>query len=139
MSFRIFNSVDLVVVIDTTTWEVQKFPLDNIWYQYTATEAPIIYSVYQINPERKLVLDHPYTEFQDVDGCSFSDDIALQAYLDEILGKKEVSPEYTTRGNDKYLKTSDQSNNTLLCDILKEIKQMNIQLSLITGDEIRRT
>ena len=90
MSFRIFNSVDMVVVIDDSTWEVQKFPLDNIWYQYDNLEAPILYSVYQINPERKLVLEQPYTAFKNSFGDVFDTDVLLQAYLDEVLSSKET-------------------------------------------------
>lgn len=136
MSYRIFNSVDLVVVIDTVTWDVQKFPLDNIWYQYNNIEAPILYSIYQIDPERPIILDQPYTAFQDKDGNKFGDDLSLASYLDNVLGRKEISAEYTVRGNDRYLKTSDISNEILLTDILLELKKINVQLSLITDETI---
>lgn len=91
MSYRIFNSDNMLVLINTSTWRVEKLPKNKCWYEYVNTDAPIIYSLYYDVPERDLVLDAEYTAFQKEDGTSFSSDTELMAYLDIVLGSSDVS------------------------------------------------
>jgi len=85
MSFRIFNSVDLVVIVNTTTFDVEKFEKRGIWYSFNNLVAPILYSIYQRDPERPLVLDQPHTSFLDKNSVGFADDTALQTHLDGLF------------------------------------------------------
>jgi hypothetical protein len=91
MSYRIYNSKGLFVVVDTVTWEVYKKETTSLWYNYNSIKAPIVYSIYQRDPERPLVLDQSYTEFTTEDGTTFADDAALQNYLDFTLGASRPS------------------------------------------------
>lgn len=140
MAFRIYNSVDMVVILDDSTWEVEKFEKGGMWYSYKSTDAPILYSIYQRTPERPLILNEPCSSFKTKSGEGFENDLLLQDYLDEVLASKEleVNLETIKRGNENFLKTIDQSSEIVLGDILEEIKVMNIHLSLITGEEIIR-
>ena len=85
MSFRVFNSIDMVVIIDTSTWKVEKFEKGGMWYHYNNINPPILYTIFQRSPERPLVLHAPYTEFLTEDGDAFIDDAALQSYLDFVF------------------------------------------------------
>ena len=86
MSFRVYNSGNMLVLTNTDTWRVEKFPVDKCWYKYNATDAPILYSLYYGNPERDLIIDQPYTSFENEDGSSFVSDADLQGHLDIVLG-----------------------------------------------------
>jgi hypothetical protein len=99
MSYRLYNSGNVLVFVDTahtiknggTQFWVQKLPKNKTWYSYDNTAAPILYSVYFDNPERDLIIDAQYGEFQDKDGNGFANDAALIAYLDKILGLVDKS------------------------------------------------
>ena len=95
MSYRIYLSGNMVVLLNTdykpnnkrtSTWRVEKLPRNQVWYEYNPTDAPIVYSLYYDHPERDLILDAQYGEFQKSDGSGFADDATLQAYLDATLG-----------------------------------------------------
>lgn len=85
MSFRIYRKDNAIVLIDTDSWDVQKFPIGEIWYDYVATDSPVIYSFYYRNAERILVLREPYTSFQDGKGNGFADDSEFRDYIDPLL------------------------------------------------------
>ena len=90
MSFRVYTSGNLVVFTNTATWDVDKLAFNQVWYTYKSDEAPILYSIYQRDPERPLVLDQPYTAFQKADGSGFADDASLQLYLDSLLSSSSI-------------------------------------------------
>jgi hypothetical protein len=141
MSFKVFNIDNIVVIINTDTWDVTKRSRGDIWYSYNNLEAPILYSIYQKQPETPLVLNQPCSSFITEDSSTFTNDKELIDYLDQVFNVPPTEDNLQTvkRGNDYYLKTNDISSEILLNDILEEIKIMNVQLSLITGDEIKRT
>ena len=128
--------IDMVVIIDDSTWEVEKFEKGGMWYSYNNAEAPIIYTVFQRSPERPLVLHQPYTAFTDERGNGFNNDEALQAHLDEVLAPKEVEfkLETTPHGKDNLLLVRDEDTTEILKDILIELKINNIHLSNINGE-----
>jgi hypothetical protein len=84
----------MLVFVDTahtdkngsTQFWVENLPKNKTWYSYDNTAAPILYSVYFDNPERDLVIDKQYGDFQYEDGSSFSSDSELITYLRNILG-----------------------------------------------------
>lgn len=94
MSYRLYNSGNVLVFVDTahtiknggTQFWIQKLPKNKTWYSYDNTAAPILYSVYFDNPERDLIIDAQYGQFQKEDGTVFTSDAELIAYLDKILG-----------------------------------------------------
>src|SRR5210317_793686 len=95
MSYRLYNSGNVLTFINTAYQEtlkddvqfrVEKLPKNKTWYSYNNLDAPILYSVYFDNPERDLVLNAQYGEFQYEDGTTFSSDAELIAYLDNLLG-----------------------------------------------------
>lgn len=90
MSYKIGTSGSLIVFTNTLTWDIEKIPTNEVWYAYNATDAPILYSIYQVVPERPLVLDQGYENFLDGDGNAFADDGALQTYLDSLLSVGSV-------------------------------------------------
>jgi len=136
MSFRIFNSVDLVVIIDTKTFDVEKHPFDTVWYNFNNLAAPILYSIYKKDAERPFLLDQPFTEFQDKNGNGFDNDVILQAYLDDVLGRKEINTKLETvpQGKDNLLLIRDETTNRLLKELLIEMKINNLHLSEITAE-----
>ena len=138
MSFRVYNSVDMVVILNDVTWDVEKFEKGGIWYSYNNLEAPISYSIMQRSPERPLVLHQPYTEFKDKEGNGFDNDAALQLHLDEVLAAKEldIGLETIPYGSDRLLAVKDEGANELLKGILIELKINNKHLACITGDEL---
>jgi len=82
----------MLVLINTTTWRVDKLPKDRCWYEYNNTDAPILYSLYvQVTTERDLILKAPYTAFQKEDGSAFISDVELTNYLDRVLGNNDIS------------------------------------------------
>ena len=91
MSFRVYNSGNLLVVTNTITWRVEKFPKNECWYEFINTDAPIIYSLYYKNPERSVILDIPYEEFQDEFGIVYGSDVLLQKDLDIMIGSSDIS------------------------------------------------
>ena len=91
MSYRIYNSGNLLVITNTVTWSVQKFPKNECWYEFVNTDAPITYSIYYKNPERKILLDQPYTNIQNKSGIAYTSDVLLQKDLDILLGTSDVS------------------------------------------------
>jgi len=52
------------------------------------------------------------------------------------FGGKSLATVTKTEGSLIELQTSDSNNRQLLTDILKELKKMNIQLSLMTDNEL---
>lgn len=137
MSFRIFNSVDMVVLIDTDTWEATVRPIGDIWYRYNKLEAPILYSLYQKIAESPLVLDQPFTEFEDEKGNGFEDDVALQVYLNEVLGDKENKELDTIKiGGSEVLLVTDRESHKLLCELLEEVKTTNKMFNILFHDQI---
>ena len=136
--YRIFKSVDLLVIIDTDDWLTEKFALDQSWYSYVSTEAPILYSVYQRSPERPLILDQPYTEFADEFGNVFDSDVLLQDYLDNILGKVELPSEIDTviKKGKGVLKVTNSITDDKLDNLINQMKIMNFHLSIITENFI---
>lgn len=137
MAYRIYNSVDMVVILNDVTWDVEKFEKGGMFYTYNNLEAPIIYTILQRNPERPLVLHQPYTEFKDKDGNGFDNDSALQLYLDEVLASKEFSVNLDTvsSGRDNILIVRDEKANELLKMILTELRINNLHLTEINGDQ----
>ncbi len=107
MSYRLYNSGNVLVFVDTaytnknggTQFWTQKLPRNKTWYSYDNTAAPILYSVYYDEPERDLIIDQQYGEFQDKDGNGFANDAALIAYLDKILGLVDKSFLAITKGD----------------------------------------
>lgn len=93
MTWRIFNSENLITFINTTTWSVINKPRGTVWYEYDNSKAPILYSIYQRSPEKKIVLDEPYTAFRDEKGNSFDDDVSLQKYLNRAISSN-ITPNY---------------------------------------------
>ena len=87
MGFKVFDNGNLIVFVDTATFDTQKFTNGRIWYRYNPTKAPILYSLYYGDPERPLVLDQPFGKFLTESGSSFNDDVELQNYLDSVLKK----------------------------------------------------
>jgi hypothetical protein len=127
----------MVVILNDETWAVEKFEKGGIWYSYNNLEAPIIYTIFQRSPERPLVLHQPYTAFKTKNGSSFNDDVELQDYLDEVLAAKEVSDldSVDINGNSHILTTNVE----MVCalkEILIELKTMNDQFEILTGEKI---
>ena len=137
MSFRIFNSVDLVVIINTTTWRVEKHPLDTVWYTFDNLAAPILYSIYKKDAERPFLLDQPFTAFQDENGNGFDDDVILQAHLDKVVGRKEIK-ELSTRtiGNSEVLLTNDDKILQLLEQLLQVSKNMEEMFRIVFNEDL---
>lgn len=128
----------MVVILNDETWEVEKFEKGGIWYAYNNMDAPILYRIYQRDPERQLVWLKPYTEFRDKDGYPFEDDISLQNYLDELLAFKEfnVSLDTTIRNGDSELHVKDLSTNVLLKELVGQLKVLNMHMCIITENDI---
>ena len=120
MSYRVYNSVDMVVFLNDVTWEVEKFEKGGMFYTYNNLEAPILYTIFQRSPERPIVLHKPYTEFKDKNGNGFDNDVALQDHLDEVLAQKElnIGLETIPYGSDRLLAVKDEGANELLKNIL---------------------
>jgi hypothetical protein len=138
MAYRIYNSVDMVVILNDVTWEVEKSEKGGIRYTYNNLEAPISYTILQRSPERPLVLHQPYTEFKDKEGNGFDNDADLQLHLDEVLAAKEldIGLETIPYGPDRLLAVKDEGANELLKGILIELKINNKHLACITGEEL---
>ncbi|MFY0654978.1 MAG: hypothetical protein JXQ96_23305 [Cyclobacteriaceae bacterium] len=85
MSFKIEKIKDLLVITNTDTWEVTKRTYTDVWYKFNNISNPILYSLYQKQPEKDLVLDKLYSDFLDDNGNPFSDDSSFQDYLDRNL------------------------------------------------------
>jgi len=138
MSYRIYSSVDMVVILNDDTWDVEKFEKGGMWYSYSSISAPILYSIYQRSPERQLILDKPYTSFKKKTGEGFDNDLEFQAHLDEVLASKEleVNLETLQRGNEAFLKTIDQTSNVSLSDILEVLKKIEIHLSFGSSETL---
>jgi len=139
MSFRVFNSIDMVVILNDNNWDVEKFEKGGMWYAFNNLEAPILYSIYQRSPERPLILDQPFTAFKDKKGNGFDNDIALQEHLDEVLAAKELEVKLETipLGKNNLLATRDQGSVELLKEIVIQLRINNLHLSLINDETFK--
>ena len=140
MSFKVFNIDNVVVIINTDTWDVTKRSRGEFWYSYNNLAAPIEYSIYQKQPETPLVLDQPYTAFQKEKGDTFTDDQELIDYLDDVFNvpPDEVELEFSSSAGNNSLKIDDQRSNELLSDILIEMKRINKHLYFITENDLTK-
>lgn len=86
MSWKIYNDGNLLVIVNQEgDFHTIKTNISSIWYSYDNMDSPILYSIYQRDPENELILNEPYTSFVDQDGNSFADDATFISYLDGIL------------------------------------------------------
>ena len=91
MSYRVYDSGNMLAFINTDDWRVEKLPRNKCWYEFVNTDAPILYSLYYDNHERKLILNTPYTGFEKEDGTPFDSDSELMSHLDIVLGDSSES------------------------------------------------
>lgn len=142
MSFRVFNKENLVVIVNTDTWDITKRAEGEVWYSYNSLDAPIQYSVYQKQPEKDLILDQDYTKFAKENGDTFLNDLKLQEYLDEVfspnltLEESNGNESFVERNGDNLLKVTNVKAGDVLKDMLTELKITNFHLSLITDGKI---
>jgi hypothetical protein len=139
---RIFNKENLIVIIDTDTWRVTKRAEGDIWYKYNSLDAPILYSIYQKQPEQDLVLDKDYTKFAKENGDAFLDDLTFQSYIDEVfspnltLEESDGKESFALRNGDTLLKTVSVKQEDILKEMLTELRKMNFHLSVITENNL---
>jgi hypothetical protein len=145
MTYRIYNKGNMLVLITITNekWRTENLPRGVTWFEYDSLAAPRLYSLYYDRPERDLILEAEYTQFQKEDGTGFDDDEELTLYLRELLSLIDVAvQDQTTPLLDSYFLQSI-SNFTISADMtastlttLQYTFEATASHGLTVGDEV---